>query len=225
MSVDFHQETKWKRAAAKHLAQSCQAAYRARRNAKIDAENWTKRRCASIAAMVRTFWSNLKALSQYETISAQKSSTESGLLMRPDTPESVEDELPREVQLLVDDQKKPLQRAYSIFSDVHGASETRKASLADKARAIQEKISDKQIKHSLGIELFPHQRKTINWLLESRANDLSSFICHEYGLGRRTQILVYLEQIAPCSLIGSWVQVVFYYFLVRFLRIIQLVNH
>ena len=37
-----------------------------------------------------------------------------------------------------------------------------------------------------------------------READLSSFICHEYGLGRRTQLLVYLEQVRPCSLIGTW---------------------
>ena len=171
MAVDFHQEIKWKRAAAKHLALSCQAAYRLKRNAKIDAENWSKRRCAQVAKMIRDFWANLKALNSYEAVTAQKLSKQNGLLMRPETPDSVDEReessnLPKEVQLLVDDQKKPLH----MICDVHGHSQTdtRKMSLADRARLIQEKVTDNALSHSLNLQLFPYQRKTINWLLASR---------------------------------------------------------
>ena len=90
-----------------------------------------------------------------------------------------------------------------MICDVHGAADTRKISLAERARSLQEKIETSEVNHSLDLRLFPHQLKTINWLLASREAELSSFICHESGLGRRTQLLVYLEQITPCSLIGT----------------------
>ena len=70
---------------------------------------------------------------------------------------------------------------------------------------IQEKIAEKgdqsPVEHSLLIELFDYQIKTVNWLLESRKKEIPSFLCHERGLARKTQILVYLEVIDGCSAI------------------------
>ena len=60
--------------------------------------------------MVLDFWANLKVLNSYEAATAQKITRQNGLLMRPETPDSVDERektstLPKEVQLLVDDQK------------------------------------------------------------------------------------------------------------------------
>ena len=121
--------------------------------------------------MVLDFWANLKALNSYEAATAQKITRQNGLLMRPETPDSVDERektstLPKGVQLLVDDQKKPLHMICDVYG--HSQTDSRKISLADRARLIQEKVTDNALNHSLNLQLFPYQRKTINWLLASR---------------------------------------------------------
>ena len=96
--------------------------------------------------MVLDFWANLKALNSYEAATAQKITRQNGLLMRPETPDSVDERektstLPKEVQLLVDDQKKPLHMICDVYG--HSQTDSRKISLVDRARLIQEKVTDK----------------------------------------------------------------------------------
>ena len=80
---------------------------------------------------------------EYENAASAKKIAENGLLMRPDTPESMSGDdviipknditLPKEVKLLLDDQKKPLH----MICDVHGSEPKSKISLAERARLIQ----------------------------------------------------------------------------------------
>jgi len=106
MAVDFFQETKWKQSAARHFAFACKTALEQKRNRAQDDENWRRRMAANIATSVRSWWSNLNTLAQYQLILQNKKSEQKQLNLRPRTPENSDEFLDTQSELaqLIDDQ-------------------------------------------------------------------------------------------------------------------------
>ena len=212
MATDFFQETKWKQAAAKHFAYACAAAIRRREAAARDDENWRRRAAYNVAAAVRHWWSNLKTLSQYQIILRNKKSDQKRLNLRPVTPDNSDEcvDSRSELAQLIDDQRKPIHMLCDIerlYPDKTKKSDISKLpdTLIKEAELLKQRCLEltevKNIEHTCSLNLSLYQMQGVRWLIDSRKYSYPCHLADEKGLAKRTQVIVYLQNISSCSLL------------------------
>ena len=168
-----------------------------------DDENWRRRMAANIASSIRSWWSNLNTLAQYQLILQNKKSEQKQLNLRPRTPENSDEFLDSQSELaqLIDDQRKPIHMICDIerlYPDKNKKPESVKLpeQFLKDAEMLKQKVIEmtevKNIDHNFNfdIQLSLYQRQGIRWLIDSRKYRYPCHLADERGLAKRTQILV-----------------------------------